>query len=93
MYADRVETVGIRSVKERLNVNIAADSARLRPVTGKRFALAFALLVRDDSEGVINFGMDRHSWSSKRLAKMALKDECCWNFFIESLKLGIRTRF
>ncbi|OMO95847.1 glycosyl transferase [Corchorus olitorius] len=36
MYADRVEAVVKRSVKERLNVNSADNSIRRRQITGKR---------------------------------------------------------
>lgn len=36
MYADRVEAASKRSIKDRLNGNSAGDSARRRPITGKR---------------------------------------------------------
>ncbi|GAB4841350.1 hypothetical protein Ancab_022077 [Ancistrocladus abbreviatus] len=36
MYADRVEAEEKRSIKERLNGNVAGDSVRPRQVTGKR---------------------------------------------------------
>lgn len=45
MYADRVEAVTKRSIRDRLNGNTADDFARRRQVTGKRFS-PFSLLFR-----------------------------------------------